>query len=743
MPLTRRQFLQWAGATGVGAVVFNGCVIPDEEVQIQSPLELPEDLVTGRDNFYATSYQSGYGSEGLQVRVMEGRAKKVEGNPGYPLNGGAHSARAEALLQALYHPDRLRGPVASVGARGRFQSIGWNQALGQLTETLRSADPSAVLIATGPVRGLMADVVKGFGQGLGARVLGFEPIDQVVLRGVMRRSFGQDALPVLDIARTDFLLNFGTDFLGTWLDPVHFSRGYGAFRQGEGRDRGYFVHVGPHFSMTAASADEWVYVTPGAEGLLAMAMAHVIVRDGLGDSAAAARLTGNRGASAFAAFAPARVARQIGVPEERITSLAHQFASTSRGPSLAIGGGTAAAQTNGSFNLTAIYALNYLVGSVNRPGGLLFNPTSRLTQITGAPLREWTEALGAMSRGEIEVVVLHDADLVHGLPGGLDVSAALRNVPSVVSLTSFLDDTAAAAATLILPTHTPLEDWGSDTPDPGPGYTTVALQQPVVVPFTNTMSAGDILLRSARVLEIDDGFGVETTRDALRTWTRPLQQTQRGLFTRPTFEEFWNAALQNGGWWDASDRGVAGVPRAPALPRTATEPRFSGAPDSYPFHLIPFESNALLAGQTAHLPWLQAAPDPVTTVTWGTWVELNPRTAESLGIRQGDVVRLESSGGRSIDATAYLSVAAPPDVVAVPLGQGHDHSSSFAAGRGSNPLSLIVPMEEEETGALAWGATRVRVIKTVRRQPISKMEGIVPAVQLADDKIIHVQQIQR
>ena len=120
MGLTRRQFLKWAGAAGIGAVVFNGCNVPDEEIQVQSPLQLPEDLVTGRDNFYATVSQSGPGSEGLKIRVMEGRAKKVEGNPDYPLNTGKHSARSEALLQALYHPDRIKQPLARLGSGGPF-----------------------------------------------------------------------------------------------------------------------------------------------------------------------------------------------------------------------------------------------------------------------------------------------------------------------------------------------------------------------------------------------------------------------------------------------------------------------------------------------------------------------------------------------------------------------------------------------------------------------------------------------
>lgn len=57
------------------------------------------------------------------------------------------------------------------------------------------------------------------------------------------------------------------------------------------------------------------------------------------------------------------------------------------------------------------------------------------------------------------------------------------------------------------------------------------------------------------------------------------------------------------------------------------EPQFAGDPSQYPFYLVPFAHNTLGAGESAHLPWLQAAPDPITSVTWQTWVELNPRVA--------------------------------------------------------------------------------------------------------------------
>ena len=738
MALTRRQFMKWMGATGIGAVVFNGCNVPDEEIQVQSPLLMPEDLVTGRDNFYATVFQSTAGSEGLNVRLMEGRAKKVEGNPDYPLNTGKHSARAEALLQALYHPDRIKGPMVRISSPGPFRPTGWDDGITRLVDILRNVeDPSSVLVAVSPTRGLLAAIVRRFTDAYGARLLGFDQLDHAVLREAMRRVYGQEVLPDFDLARTHFLLNFGSDFLGTWLAPTHFMRGYGEFRQGDGRDRGHFVQIESRLSTTAANADEWVYVNPGTEGLLAMAMAQVIISENRGNSAAATQLTGGRGAAALGEFTPERVTGDTGVAAERIRQLARAFADTSKGPSLAMGGGSAGAHTNGVFNLSAIYSLNYLVGSVNKPGGVIFNSDTLLSQISGAPLKEWEDALAAMRRGEVKVLLVRDANLLYGLPGTLDVEGALRNVDTVVSFSSFLDET-TAGSDLVLPGHTTLEEWGSDTPDPGPGFATVALQQPVVVPFVNTLSFGDVLLKTAQELELGNGLDYENMREALRDSMRPLHSTGIGSVRQLTFEEFWNRTLQRGGWWNMSDTGGAAVPAPPKLPQRAVKPQFKGSARDYRFYLVPFESLSLGTGQLAHLPWLQATPDPVTTVTWLTWVELNPHTAQELGVRQEDVVSVESPTGKLIRVPVYINPASPPNVVGIPFGQGHSQLSSYAANRGSNIFEVLDPAKDEETGALAWAATRVRVVKTVQRQRISKMQGTVPSVQQADSPIIEV-----
>jgi molybdopterin-containing oxidoreductase family iron-sulfur binding subunit len=91
-------------------------------------------------------------------------------------------------------------------------------------------------------------------------------------------------------------------------------------------------------------------------------------------------------------------------------------------------------------------------------------------------------------------------------------------------------------------------------------------------------------------------------------------------------------------------------------------------------------------------------------------VEINPQTAQRLGIAAGDTVEIASTHGK-LESPAVISPGIAPNIVAMPMGQGHETFTRYASGRGANPISLLAPMIEPETGALAWAATRVRVTK--------------------------------
>ena len=281
MKLTRRNFLAWAGLSAVGAVACEGFGIREGEFSLQSPVNLPEDLVRGKDNWYATLCRQCPSSEGIVVRVMEGRAKKIQGNPIYPTNMGKQSARCEAGLQAMYHPDRIAGPMRRAGSRGsgQFEPLDWKPALDTLKFQLHNRGGSMLMI-TEPLRGNMATLVDRFTQAVGGTHRGFETLDNNTYRKALKNVYRQDLLPDFDLEHTTFLLSFGADFLSTWVSPTRWNRGYGEFRQGEERDRGTFYHVDPRFSMTAANADKWLPIKPGWEGHLALSLAYVIISEG-------------------------------------------------------------------------------------------------------------------------------------------------------------------------------------------------------------------------------------------------------------------------------------------------------------------------------------------------------------------------------------------------------------------------------------------------------------------------------
>ena len=746
MALTRRQFLRLMGGSAASAVLFQACGVPEKELLVQSPVQMPEDLVTGLHNWYATLCRQCPTSEGIVVRVIEGRAKKVEGNVDYPINLGKHSVRCEAGLQALYDPDRISGPLVRTGERGagQWEEISWTDAVSRLAHQLQQQpDQSQMVMVTDPVGAHLGMVVERFASKYGGRHISYEPLERTTLRTAMKRVFNQDRMPDFDIENTQYLLSFGADFLNTWLSPVRYARGYGHFRQGQDH-RGTLVHVDSRFSMTGANADDWVYVKPGMEGVLALSMAEVIISEGLGDSGATDALTGG-GAVDLSQFSPERVEAEVSVPADRIRRVAKDFAS--RRPSLAIGGGSAAAHTNGLFNLVAIYSLNYLVGAVGQPGGILFNPGPALDGTPDSPaitsFREWRQLVEQMRRGQVQTLIVRGTDPIYGLPGVVGLRDATYNVPHIVSFSGHMDDT-TAMADLVLPDHNYLEDWGSDVPDPGAGHQLVGFQQPVVRPFfeprglhLGTKSFPDMLLAVAQVLEMDLGLPGETFQEIIQSGAKELFESGRGVVgeTRTSdigdFKSFWNTALRHGFWRDESATYSGEMPKATKLPDEKQSPVFEGPTGGDFFHLIPFASTSLTDGRGAHLPWLQATPDPVTTATWRTWVEINIKRAEELDIKEGDEVRVVSGRGE-ITVLAYPHPGISPEVLAVPIGQGHRNGGRYSQDRGANVLSILEPAEERETGALAWAATRVKISKTGNWVRLPKFENTAP--QLTEDK---------
>src|SRR5690242_9231995 len=135
--MKRRTFLQLSGMTAASAAL-SGCQSANEKL---IPYLIPPDegVTPGTANYYASSCRFCPAGCGILVRVSEGRAKKIEGNPAHPVNRGKLCAMGQAVLQELYHPDRVPQPLKRSGPRGsgQFTRISWEEALDLLTGQLK------------------------------------------------------------------------------------------------------------------------------------------------------------------------------------------------------------------------------------------------------------------------------------------------------------------------------------------------------------------------------------------------------------------------------------------------------------------------------------------------------------------------------------------------------------------------------------------------------------------------------
>jgi menaquinone reductase, molybdopterin-binding-like subunit len=263
-----------------------------------------------------------------QWGVMKmGLAKKLEGNPQHPLNHGKLCARGQAGLQVTYNPDRIQHPLKRVGQRGagQFSQIGWDEAIASLVEHLsRLASeqaPQSLAFLTRPLMGQRGPLVERFLSLFHrAQMVPFEPFDDSVLRRANELSFGYHQLPTFDLGRSNYVVSFGADFLGTWNSPVAQNVGYGIMRQGRSGIRGKLVQVECRMSQTGANADEWIPARPGTEGHLALAFAHVILKEHLAKTRSTERAV-NRiegWSKGLPDYSPDAVAWKTGIAPETI-----------------------------------------------------------------------------------------------------------------------------------------------------------------------------------------------------------------------------------------------------------------------------------------------------------------------------------------------------------------------------------------------------------------------------------------
>src|SRR5262245_41746761 len=567
--MDRRSFIRLTAISGTSAALAS-CGTPEHELIRFVP---DEDIVPGQAVFKPSVCPLCPAGCGLTVRLMDAdadvvrngktgvvqilAAKKLEGNPAYPVNRGGLCARGQAAIQTTYHPDRITQPLKRSGQRGdgRYTAISWDDAIAEVVSHLDAiagaGTPKPLAFFTRSGGGHRAALIAHFLARFGApAAITHDVFGDEVLRRANALSFGREQPPTFDLANSRHVISFGADFLGTWNSPVAQGDAYGAMRQGRSGVRGTFVQVEPRMSQTGANADEWLPARPGTEGVVALGLAHIIMKEKLRPASAA----GRAGAvidgwnAELSVFMPQQVESISGVSAARLARLAKELVD--RSPSVVIIGGAPLAHTNGLFNALAVNALNALLGSVETPGGLFFTPQLNLAAATkvpaatspaSEPLDRLASAMLAGDSSSPQVVLIDGVNPVFTAPPGWKLRDALQRVPFIASFGSFLDET-SSLADVILPDHSFLESLAEALPASGSMIAVAGAAPAAMKPLHETRATADVLIEISQKL----------ARPLMLPWQTFEEMLTASFMALPSMTKDVDA------WTDAQERGGRG-----------------------------------------------------------------------------------------------------------------------------------------------------------------------------------------
>ena len=740
---TRRDALAGLGVAAAAAALVPACRATwtppeaDPTARAQAKPYVPgcEDYATHQERWFTSTCAQCPAACGIRVRVVEGRAVRIEGNRENPLNRGGIGARGLSGLQALYDADRVRSPLLRVG--GKLAPVRWDQALdvlGASLATVRARAPEQLLVISGQERGFTHELLARLCEAYGTpNFVDGSPGHGAPLARAMELSLGVRDQPAYGWSGANAILSLEAGLLEDACRSIYFARVAAAMRRDSAR-RARLVHAGPMFDLAAYNADQWLRIPPGTAGALALGLCHVLLADGTYDTELVDRARGVPELRALVeGYAPERVAAITGISPAELVALARDL--WNRRPVLTVVDERSLAFTNGVETARAALALAELLGALeNVEGGV------RLPAVP--PLAEWpavdldatarrglaTPRLDGAGRGPYSgaaavLDALPDAILAH--PPGVALlyhanpayaraaparwREALAKIPLVVSFSPFLDETTAELAHLVLPEPTYLERFEDALPAPGLPRAVVGVRRPVVAPLYDTKPTGDVVLALARRLggAVARAFPWSTADDAFEERLLGLQAAARGTIVESSPRTFLDRLTEAGFWADADDA----PPRVVdfAFPASWSPPRWHGDPAQFPLALVAYRPLGYAEGSGANQPWLRSLRSRPGLGDWTLAASLAPCDAPP-GIATGDLVRVTSPAG-SLVLPAHVDPRMQPGCVAIPTGGGHTALGKWARGFGVNVMELLAATPADDTGASLLCATRVRVTR--------------------------------
>ena len=518
---------------------------------------------------------------GLLIDVEDDRISAIRGDPDDPLSRGYLCPKAYGLKDSHEDPDRIVKPM--IKRDGDWQEVSWEDAIAFAAEGIDGvqskygADSVATYVGNPTAHNLPA-ILGGptFIKALGSRTrFSASSVDQFPRMLAAYFIYGaQLAIPVPDLERTKYLVILGGNPLvsnGSLMTAPGMKR-----RLREIRERGgKVVVIDPRRTETAKAADEHVFIRPGTDALLLLAIVHTIFDEDLVELGECRGYVDNidhlRNMSRD--FAPEKVEEATGIPAAVIRRVTREFAAAESAAFYSRIG--TCVQAYGTLASYLVDVVNILTGRLDRPGGMMF-PQPAVPLSSKGHYGKWSSRVRGIPEfgGELPVVALAEEietpgdGQVRGLftmagnpvlscPNGRRLDRAFASLDFMVSVDPALNET-TRHADVILPSRRPLEN---------PNYSAILLQlavrdigkfsPPVFPPSPGSKSEWEILAEltrklverreaagrrdlAARAKAIAGGFfsaGLETILDSL-VRSGPYDISLQDLVDRPSGIDF-------------------------------------------------------------------------------------------------------------------------------------------------------------------------------------------------------------
>ena len=654
--LSRRKFLALVGASA--ALAGTGCSDYRSKGNIIPYNKMPEDVVVGKANYYASTSTACSSGCGVLIKTREGRPIKVDGNPDHPVSKGKTCAKCQANILHLYDPERLREPMRKTKA-GSFMKSTWQHVDDEIIEALnKNGNKKIAIISHSLISPTGKKAIDSFtGKYPNTKIYSYELFDEHLRNSAWKKCYGSGQFPLIKWDKAKVIVALEADILGTDGDKVETLRLYSKGRDVADTDNFNRLYVVEgNMSITGMNADYRMRLRPDAQYELVMSLLSELNRKNI----AAVPLD----ADILSGFSLSSFAEKYKVPLKKLNRLASDLASQ-KGKAVVYAGRTLPERVHIAVNL-----INEVLGN-----SALYRTDSENYNVH--PLSgedEFSELIKDMNEGNVGIVMHYGSNPVFHFPKDSGYAEALKKVPVVISMVISKNES-SAAGNYILPVNHDFESWGDAKTRTG----FYSMQQPVIDPIFNSRQKEAMLLTwlQGKPVVYDPEVYLKFLKD---NWQNNIYP---GIKTKLKFEEFWNGALHDGVFLTNEKSEI------PGKFINASLDNLEGKNSAASGYLVMLkESYQAGDGRFLNNGWMQELPHPVSKITWDNYAAISHATAKELGVDSNDKIKI-TVGNKSLEIPCFIQPGNADNVVTIELGFGRTVVGVVGQKVGFDAIPLI------------------------------------------------------